>query len=126
MGQLSSFSYRTNAAYLQSIREGQLWRARVKKNPVEARRIAHNTALEQKRNDIAAASQIALARLFEAAGDFTGALQACWDAIGKALQQPIYNLLGGKCREKVRACANGWYRCPRVPAVRENSKPDAL
>ncbi len=40
---------------------------------------------------------------------------ACWDAIGKSLKQPIYNLLGGKCREKVRAYANGWYRCPRAP-----------
>jgi galactonate dehydratase len=40
---------------------------------------------------------------------------ACWDAIGKALKQPIYNLLGGKCRDKVRAYANGWYRCPRTP-----------
>ncbi len=40
---------------------------------------------------------------------------ACWDAIGKALKQPVYNLLGGKCREKVRAYANGWYRCPRTP-----------
>jgi galactonate dehydratase len=40
---------------------------------------------------------------------------ACWDAIGKALKQPIYNLLGGRCRDKVRAYANGWYRCPRTP-----------
>jgi galactonate dehydratase len=40
---------------------------------------------------------------------------ACWDVIGKALGQPIYNLLGGRCRDKVRAYANGWYRCPRDP-----------
>lgn len=40
---------------------------------------------------------------------------ACWDAIGKALNQPIYNLLGGKCRETVRAYANGWYRNERTP-----------
>lgn len=40
---------------------------------------------------------------------------ALWDIIGKALNQPIYNLLGGLCREKVRAYANGWYRCPRTP-----------
>jgi len=40
---------------------------------------------------------------------------ACWDAIGKALGQPVYNLLGGRCRESVRAYANGWYRCPRTP-----------
>ena len=28
---------------------------------------------------------------------------ACWDIIGKALKQPIYNLLGGKFHEKLRA-----------------------
>jgi len=40
---------------------------------------------------------------------------ACWDIIGKALGQPIYNLLGGLCRDRIRAYANGWYRCPRTP-----------
>jgi galactonate dehydratase len=40
---------------------------------------------------------------------------ACWDAIGKALKQPIYNLVGGRCRERIRAYANGWYRCDRTP-----------
>jgi galactonate dehydratase len=40
---------------------------------------------------------------------------ACWDAIGKALGQPVCNLLGGRCRDNVRAYANGWYRCPRTP-----------
>jgi galactonate dehydratase len=42
---------------------------------------------------------------------------ACWDIIGKALGQPIYNLLGGRCRDRIRAYANGWYRCPRIPAA---------
>ena len=40
---------------------------------------------------------------------------ACWDIIGKALGQPVYNLLGGRYHEKIRAYANGWYRCPRTP-----------
>jgi len=40
---------------------------------------------------------------------------ACWDIIGKATNQPIYNLLGGRCHEKLRAYANGWYRGPRTP-----------
>jgi galactonate dehydratase len=42
---------------------------------------------------------------------------ACWDVIGKALKQPIYNLVGGRCRDRVRAYANGWYRCKREPEL---------
>ncbi|NIF76829.1 mandelate racemase/muconate lactonizing enzyme family protein [Paraburkholderia sp. Cy-641] len=34
--------------------------------------------------------------------------QAMWDIVGKACGQPVYNLLGGKCREKIRVYANGW------------------
>jgi 2-dehydro-3-deoxyphosphogalactonate aldolase len=30
---------------------------------------------------------------------------ACWDIVGKALNQPIYNLLGGKAHDKLRAYA---------------------
>jgi galactonate dehydratase len=40
---------------------------------------------------------------------------ACWDIIGRATGQPIYNLWGGRCHEKLRAYANGWYRGPRTP-----------
>ncbi len=28
---------------------------------------------------------------------------ACWDIVGKALGQPVYNLLGGLCNEKIRS-----------------------
>ena len=34
---------------------------------------------------------------------------ALWDIVGKYLNQPIYNLLGGPLRERVRVYANGWY-----------------
>lgn len=40
---------------------------------------------------------------------------ACWDIMGKALNQPVYNLLGGSCHDRLRVYANGWYRGPREP-----------
>ena len=48
---------------------------------------------------------------------------ACCDILGKALGQPLYNLWGGRCHEKLRAYANGWYRGPRTPeAFAEKAK----
>jgi galactonate dehydratase len=38
----------------------------------------------------------------------SGIEQALWDIIGKATQQPIYNLIGGPCRSRIRVYANGW------------------
>src|SRR5258708_34134954 len=40
---------------------------------------------------------------------------ACWDILGKSLDVPIYQLLGGKVRESVLGYANGWYRRERTP-----------
>jgi galactonate dehydratase len=34
--------------------------------------------------------------------------QALWDVKGKALDVPVYELLGGKVRDQVRVYANGW------------------
>ena len=36
----------------------------------------------------------------------SGIEQAMWDLVGKALDVPSYQLLGGKCREKIRLYAN--------------------
>lgn len=38
----------------------------------------------------------------------SGIEHALWDIVGKATGQPVYNLLGGKCRDKIRVYANGW------------------
>jgi galactonate dehydratase len=35
--------------------------------------------------------------------------QAMWDIIGKKLNQPIYNLLGGRMRSELKCYANAWY-----------------
>ena len=40
---------------------------------------------------------------------------ACWDIMGKATGLPVFKLLGGRCHERLRAYANGWYRGPRTP-----------
>lgn len=40
---------------------------------------------------------------------------ACWDIKGKALNQPVYRLLGGQVRDRIKLYANGWYRVERTP-----------
>jgi galactonate dehydratase len=40
---------------------------------------------------------------------------ACWDLMGKALDQPVYRLLGGAVRDRIKAYANGWYTVERAP-----------
>jgi galactonate dehydratase len=40
---------------------------------------------------------------------------ACWDIIGKAQGQPVYELLGGRARDRLPAYANGWYGGARTP-----------
>ena len=40
---------------------------------------------------------------------------ACWDIVGQALGQPVYRLLGGAVRDRIKAYANGWYTVERTP-----------
>jgi L-alanine-DL-glutamate epimerase-like enolase superfamily enzyme len=35
--------------------------------------------------------------------------QALWDIKGKALNVPVYEMLGGRIRDQVRVYANGWF-----------------
>ena len=39
----------------------------------------------------------------------SGVEQAMWDIVGKKLCTPVYNLLGGACRDKIRVYANAWF-----------------
>lgn len=41
---------------------------------------------------------------------------ACWDILGKSLGVPLWKLLGGMHRPRLRVYANGWYKGPRDPA----------
>ncbi|MDH3600896.1 MAG: mandelate racemase/muconate lactonizing enzyme family protein [Candidatus Tectomicrobia bacterium] len=40
---------------------------------------------------------------------------ALWDIVGKQLGAPVYNLLGGPCRDRIRVYANGWYGGAKTP-----------
>ncbi len=45
----------------------------------------------------------------------SGIEHAMWDIAGKAAGQPVYNLLGGACRGKIRVYANGWFSGAKTP-----------
>ena len=40
---------------------------------------------------------------------------ACWDIVGQFLGKPVYQLLGGAVRDRIKAYANGWYTVERTP-----------
>ncbi len=60
------------------------------------------------RNDYARQGEIAMSAIATLE-------MACWDIVGKALGQPVYRLLGGAVRDKIKAYANGWYTVERTP-----------
>ena len=56
----------------------------------------------------------------------SGVEQALWDIKGKALGVPVYELLGGKLRDKVRAYANAWAFQGVVTEMTEKDTPESL
>ncbi len=61
------------------------------------------------RNDYARAGEIAMSAIATVE-------IACWDIYGQAVGQPVYKLLGGAVRDRIKAYANGWYTVERAPA----------
>ncbi len=60
------------------------------------------------RNDYARAGEIAMSAI--------ATIEiACWDIVGQALGKPVYQLLGGAVRDRIKAYANGWYTVERTP-----------
>jgi galactonate dehydratase len=51
--------------------------------------------------------RILAARLFFVCSALGGVEMACWDILGKSLGVPVWRLLGGKCRDQVRAMPTG-------------------
>src|SRR5438874_10504608 len=60
------------------------------------------------RNDFARAGEIAMSAIATIE-------VACWDIMGQALGVPVYKLLGGAVRERIKGYANGWYTVERTP-----------
>lgn len=45
----------------------------------------------------------------------SGVEMARWDILGKSLGVPVYQLLGGRLRDRVRINVNGWFAGAKTP-----------
>jgi galactonate dehydratase len=46
--------------------------------------------------------------------------------MGKVTHQPVYKLIGGRCHDRLRVYANGWYRGPREPQSFHDKAKDVV
>jgi galactonate dehydratase len=73
-------------------------------DPFEIEKIVHRMMIEDfMRGSDISMSGIAMVEM------------ACWDIVGQALGQPVYRLLGGAVRDRIKAYGNGWYTVERTP-----------
>ena len=59
------------------------------------------------------------------ASAISGVELACWDILGKSLGKPVWQLLGGAVRDKIRVYANGWSGGATDPAVIRDKAQEA-
>ena len=52
----------------------------------------------------------------------SGIEQAMWDLAGKRAGAPVHELLGGRCRDRIRVYANGWARASNNEQLAENAQ----
>ena len=85
--------------------------------PIEAqvRELGGLVVGEDPRNPGALWQKMYKAKFLNGSPAMSGIEIACWDILGKTLNAPLWQLLGGRQRPKLRAYANGWYRGPRDP-----------
>ena len=52
----------------------------------------------------------------------SGIEQAMWDLVGKRAGMPVHELLGGRCRDRIRVYANGWARSANHEELAESAQ----
>jgi L-alanine-DL-glutamate epimerase-like enolase superfamily enzyme len=101
-----------SACLIKAIIEGQMEKQAVGLNPFDIELLRHklidnHVYLERKGSVICAASAIEM---------------ACWDIKGKALDIPVYQLLGGLYRDRIEAYASDVYWEDEPEVMGENAK----